>query len=141
LTTIKILSVLFLGLASGLAVGSGFVAFLTVLGVIPRLTQLSKTINMIQHYQLAVVIGALVGVYASLRDPVIGISAFFLIPLGLTGGIFVGMLAAALTEVLNVLPILAKRINLDGKILYLIMAIVIGKIFGSIFQWVYFTKK
>lgn len=141
MTTIKILSVLFLGLASGLAVGSGFVAFLTVLGVIPRLTQLSKTINMIQHYQLAVVIGALVGVYASLRDPVIGISAFFLIPLGLTGGIFVGMLAAALTEVLNVLPILAKRINLDGKILYLIMAIVIGKIFGSIFQWVYFTKK
>jgi stage V sporulation protein AB len=141
LTTIKILSVLFLGLASGLAVGSGFVAFLTVLGVIPRLTQLSKTINKIQQYELAVVIGALTGVFASLRDPVLGISSYFLIPLGLAGGIFVGMLAAALTEVLNVLPILAKRISLDGKILYLIMAIVLGKILGSIFQWVYFTKR
>jgi stage V sporulation protein AB len=136
--TIKILGVIFLGLASGLAVGSGFVAFLTVLGVIPRLTQLSKTMKMIQHYEWAVVIGALTGVMASLRDPVLGISAYFLIPLGLTGGIFVGMLAAALTEVLNVLPILAKRIRLDGKIILLIMAIVLGKIFGSIFQWVYF---
>ena len=141
MTTIKILSVLFLGLASGLAVGSGFVAFLTVLGIIPRLTQLSKTISKIQQYELAVVIGALTGVFASLRDPELGISSFFVIPLGLAGGIFVGMLAAALTEVLNVLPILAKRISLDGKILYLIMAIVLGKIFGSIFQWVYFTKR
>jgi stage V sporulation protein AB len=136
--TIKILGVIFLGLASGLAVGSGFVAFLTVLGVIPRLTQLSKTMKMIQHYEWAVVIGALTGIMASLRDPVLGTSAYFLIPLGLTGGIFVGMLAAALTEVLNVLPILAKRIRLDGKIILLIMAIVLGKIFGSIFQWVYF---
>ncbi|MDQ0197432.1 stage V sporulation protein AB [Neobacillus ginsengisoli] len=127
-----------MGLASGLAVGSGFVAFLTVLGVIPRLTQLSKTMRMIQHYEWAVVIGALTGVIASLRDPVLGISSYFLIPLGVTGGIFVGMLAAALTEVLNVLPILAKRIRLDGKIILLIMAIVLGKIFGSIFQWVYF---
>lgn len=141
LTTIKILFVIFLGLAGGLAVGSGFVAFLTVLGVIPRLTQLSKTLKMIQHYEWAVVIGALTGVFASLRDPVIGISSFFLIPMGLAGGVFVGMLAAALTEVLNVLPILAKRIRLDGKIMYLIMAIVLGKIFGSIFQWVYFTKR
>lgn len=127
-----------MGLASGLAVGSGFVAFLTVLGVIPRLTQLSKTKRMIQHYEWAVVIGALTGVLASLRDPFLGISAYFLIPLGVTDGIFVGMLAAALTEVLNVLPILAKRIRLDGKIILLIMAIVLGKIFGSIFQWVYF---
>jgi stage V sporulation protein AB len=136
--TIKILAVMFLGLASGLAVGSGFVAFLTVLGIIPRLTQLTKTMKMIQQYEWAVVIGALTGVFGSLRDPTLGISAYFLIPLGLAGGVFFGMLAAALTEVLNVFPILAKRMRLDGKIIILIMAIVLGKIFGSIFQWVYF---
>jgi stage V sporulation protein AB len=136
--TIKILAVIFLGLASGLAVGSGFVAFLTVLGVIPRLTQLSKTMKMIHQYEWGVVIGALTGVWASLRDPELGISAYFLIPLGLTGGVFVGMLAAGLTEALNVFPILAKRINLDGKIVILIMAMVLGKIFGSIFQWMFF---
>ncbi|MEH7083767.1 stage V sporulation protein AB [Neobacillus drentensis] len=137
--TIKIISILFLGIASGLAVGSGFVAFLTVLGIIPRLTQLSKTMKMIQHYEWAVVLGALAGVGASLRDPVLHIPSFSLILLGITGGIFYGMLAAALTEVLNVLPILAKRIRLDGEIVILIMAIVLGKIAGSIFQWVYFV--
>jgi stage V sporulation protein AB len=137
--TINILIVIFIGLASGLAVGSGFVAFLTVLGIIPRLTQLTKTMKMIQHYELAIVLGALTGVLASIRDPVLNLSSYFLIPLGITGGVFFGMLAAALTEVLNVLPILAKRIRLDGELIILIMAIVFGKIFGSIFQWLYFV--
>lgn len=139
MTTIKIITVSFLGIASGLAVGSGFVAFLTVLGVIPRLTQLTKTMKMIQQYEWAVVIGALTGVVASLRDPVLHIWPYTLILLGVTGGIFVGMLAAALTEVLNVLPILVKRIRLDGEIIILIMAIVLGKIVGSLFQWLYFV--
>lgn len=137
--TIKILALIFLGLASGLSVGSGFVAFLTVLGIIPRLTQLTKTMKMIHHYEWAVVIGASTGVVASLRDPALMISAYILIPLGLAGGVFVGMLAAGLTEALNVFPILAKRIRLDGKIVILVMAIVLGKIFGSIFQWLYFV--
>jgi stage V sporulation protein AB len=135
--TIKVVGVIFIGLAGGLAVGSGFVAFLTVLGIIPRLTQLSKTMKMIRYYEWAVVLGALSGVVATLRDPILGISSLFLIPLGLTGGIFYGMLAGALTEVLNVFPVLAKRLGIDGKIIILIMAIVLGKIFGSIFQWVY----
>nr|WP_263328510.1 stage V sporulation protein AB [Neobacillus sp. Marseille-Q6967] len=137
--TIKVLAVLFLGLSAGLAVGSGFVAFLIVLGIIPRLTQLSKTMKMIHYYEWAVVFGALAGVVASLRDPIFGLSEYIMIPLGLAGGIFVGMLAAGLTEALNVFPILAKRMGIDGKIIILIMAIVLGKIVGSIFQWVYFV--
>jgi stage V sporulation protein AB len=137
--TIKIIAVMFVGLASGLAVGSGFVAFLTVLGIIPRLTQLSKTMKMIQHYEWSVVLGALTGVVASLRDPVLGVTPYIMIPLGLADGIFVGMLAAGLTEALNVFPVLAKRMGIDGKIIILIMAIVLGKIAGSIFQWVYFV--
>jgi stage V sporulation protein AB len=138
---IKAALVIFIGVASGLVVGSGFVAFLTVLGVIPRLAQLSKTVKKIHAYEWAVIIGAVSGVLASLRDPSLGLSPYLLILLGLTGGIFVGMTAAALTEVLNVIPILSKRIRLDGKILYLLMAIVLGKIFGSIFQWMYFIHQ
>jgi stage V sporulation protein AB len=138
---IKIPAVLFIGFASGLAVGSGFVAFLSVLGIIPRLTQLTKTMGKIHSYEWAVVIGAVTGAIGSLRDPILGMSEYLLIPLGLTGGIFIGMVAAALTEVLNVLPILAKRIGMDGKILPLLMALVLGKIFGSIFQWVYFIHQ
>ena len=54
---------------------------------------------------------------------------------GLFCGVFVGMLAAALTEVLNVLPILAKRMNMMPYIFGLYMAMIIGKVCGSLFDW------
>jgi stage V sporulation protein AB len=54
-------------------------------------------------------------------------------------GVFFGMLAAALTEVLNVLPILTKRIGVNEQIITLLMAIVLGKIVGSLFHWLYFV--
>lgn len=135
----KIILAVFVGLAGGLAVGAGFVAFLTVLKVIPRLTQLTKTMKMIHHYELAIVIGAVAGGWLGLQNVTLGASKAFLIPIGLLDGIFNGMLAAALTEVLNVFPILSKRIGIQDKIVYLLMAIVLGKIAGSLFQWIYYV--
>lgn len=137
----EILIILFIGFAGGLAVGAGFVAFLTVLGVIPRLTQLTKTMKMIHYYELAVVMGAVLGGWVSLRDSVLGLPHFVLFFMGLLSGVFNGMLASALTEVLNVLPLLAKRVGVQEKIVYLLMAIVFGKIFGSLFQWIYFVDR
>ncbi|PLR84563.1 stage V sporulation protein AB [Bacillus canaveralius] len=136
---IHVLAVSFIGFAAGLTVGAGFVAFLTVLGIIPRLTQLSKTIKKIFSYEWAVVLGAVAGALATIRDPVLHLSPLFLIPLGLAGGVFIGLLAAALTEVLNVFPILAKRVGLEERIISLLMAIVLGKVFGSLFHWLYFV--
>lgn len=136
---IKLFLVIFIGFAGGLAVGSGFVAFLTVLGIIPRLTQLSKTMKYIRKYEWAVVSGAVTACWVGLQDLIFHFIRFLAIPIGLASGIFVGLLAAALTEVLNVLPILAKRIGVDEKIIFLLMAIVLGKISGSLFQWMIFV--
>lgn len=130
---------MFIGLAGGLAVGIGLVAFLTVLGILPRLTQLTKTAPRIHQYEWAVILGAIGASWFGLRSAEFGMPAFILLPLGLACGIFVGMLAAALTEVLNVLPILSKRIGMDGKLMLLLMAIVLGKIAGSLFHWIYFN--
>lgn len=138
--TISIVIVVFIGFAGGLSVGAGFVAFLAVLGIIPRLTQLSKTMKMIHWYEWAIVFGAISGTFASLRDPIFSLPSLWLIPLGVAGGVFVGMLAAALTEVLNVFPILAKRVGVEDRIKILMMAIVLGKIFGSLFHWIYFVN-
>ncbi|MGM8214025.1 stage V sporulation protein AB [Bacillaceae bacterium W0354] len=137
--TISHLIEIFVGLAGGLAVGSGFVAFLTVLGVIPRLVQLSKSKGAVRLYEASVILGAIFGILISFTDQ------FFYLPIwlemfwGLLHGIFIGMLAAALTEVLNVFPILAKRIKLDRHLEVLILAIVFGKIVGSLFQWIIFV--
>lgn len=138
--TIKILLALFVGFGGGLAVGSGLVAFLTVLGIIPRLTQLTKTMKMIHSYEWAVVTGALSGTFISLNDFTLHTAAIILIPIGTASGIFIGLMAAALTEVLNVFPILAKRIGIESQIITLIMAIVLGKIAGSLFHWLYLVQ-
>lgn len=135
---IKFIVILFIGIASGLAVGAGFVAFLTVLGVIPRLTQLTKTMKFIHFYEWGVVLGAVAGGWCSLQNSIFFLSPYLLIPIGLACGIFVGMLASALTEVLNVLPILAKRIGIEDKIVILLMAFVFGKIVGSLYHWLFF---
>ena len=137
--TINIIIIIFISLAGGLSVGAGFVAFLTVLGIIPRLTQLSITMKLIHWYEWAVVLGAVTGTIVSLRDYSFHFSPLLLVPLGLAGGVFVGMLAGALTEVLNVFPILAKRVGVEDRIVILLMAIVFGKVFGSLFHWIYFA--
>lgn len=136
---INILLVIFIGLAWGTTVGAGYVAFLTVFGIIPRLTQLTKTESKIYAYEWSVVCGAVCGTLAFLREPIFSLPEILLVLFGLAGGIYIGMIAAALTEVLNVFPLLAKRVGIDDRLLILMMAIVFGKICGSLFHWMYFV--
>jgi stage V sporulation protein AB len=138
---IKDVLLVFIGLSGGLAVGSGFVAFLVVLGIIPRLCQITKSYSSIRWYEWAIILGTLLGTWFGLRNTQMFLPSFFLIPIGLGAGVFVGMLAAGLTEVMNVLPILAKRLGVGEQILLLLMAIVFGKVFGSFFHWSYFVDQ
>ncbi|SDJ66397.1 stage V sporulation protein AB [Sediminibacillus albus] len=137
---IIILSEIFIGLASGLVVGTGFVAFLTVLGIIPRLIQLSKTEKHVRLYEAGVIGGALFGIYLSFVGVSLHLSTLATVLWGAFHGVFIGMLAAALAEVLNVFPLLAKRVGLEQHLLSLLMAIVLGKIAGSLFQWIIFVR-
>lgn len=129
-----------IGFSSGLMIGAGFIALLTVLGVIPRLIQLSKTPRLVNLFGAATIIGALFGTYLSFTTFTWQLGNVFIIFWGLMQGIFNGMVAAALTEVLNVFPILAKRLRLDKQLYWLLMALVFGKIFGSLFQWLVLVK-
>ncbi|MCA1009528.1 MULTISPECIES: stage V sporulation protein AB [Halobacillus] len=129
-----------IGLASGIAVGTGFVAFLTVLGIVPRLMQLSHSESKLRLYEAAVILGVFFGIYLSFGDGPIQVSIIGLVIWGLFHGIFIGMLAAALTEVLNVFPLLFKRVGVDGFLFTLLMALVLGKIAGSLFQWLIFVR-
>ncbi|WP_438445537.1 stage V sporulation protein AB [Gorillibacterium sp. sgz5001074] len=128
-------AVAFIGLAGGLAVGSGMVAFLVVLDIIPRLAQITRSYDRIHWYEGAVVAGAVYWTFADFFD--LRMNATVLLPgfAGLLCGLFVGLLAAALTEVINVLPILAKRLGMSRYMLWLLMAMVFGKVFGSLFEW------
>ncbi|NIK77528.1 stage V sporulation protein AB [Paenibacillus castaneae] len=128
-----------LGLAGGLAVGSGLVALLIVLDIIPRLAQIANAYRMSIWYETAVISGSLYWTFFDFMDWKLAMpSGAWLSTIGLFDGIFVGMLAAALTEVMNVLPILAKRMNLSKFMVSLVMAMVLGKTLGSLFDWLVF---
>ncbi|NBI30411.1 stage V sporulation protein AB [Chengkuizengella marina] len=128
--------VIFIGVSGGLAVGSGLVAFLTVLDVVPRLTQLTKSNKFLYLYESAVVIGAVFWTFTDFYKWNFHLFPLSSIIFGLFAGVFIGMIAAGLTEVLNVLPILAQRMNMSKYIIALLMAMVLGKIIGSLFQWI-----
>ena len=128
----------FLGLASGLAVGSGLVAFLVVLDVIPRLAQISGSRSRGPALEGAVVAGAVFWTCADFFGLSLGLSAVLLPAVGLLTGAFVGTVAAALTEVLNVFPILARRLRMEERLRWLLAAMVLGKVLGSLFEWLAF---
>ncbi|HZG55422.1 stage V sporulation protein AB [Paenibacillus sp.] len=128
----------FLGLASGVAVGSGLVAFLVVLDVIPRLAQISGSTSRGPELELAVVMGAVFWTCADFFGLSLGVPGGLLIVVGLLVGGFVGTVAAALTEVLNVFPILARRLRMETRLRWLLAAMVLGKVLGSLFEWLRF---
>lgn len=131
---------IFLGIAGGIAVGSGMVAFLVVLNIIPRLAQISRTYHLIRWFEGAVIAGSL---FFTLTDFFEWSFTFYPMAaalFGLFAGGFVGMLAGALTEVINVLPILAKRIGMGSYMIWFLMAMIFGKVLGSLLDWLHFLE-
>jgi stage V sporulation protein AB len=126
------------GLAGGMAVGSGLVAFLTVLDIIPRLVVLTRSIGWIHRYEKALVVGAVFATWVDFRSwHTMGLQVVVPV-IGLFAGCFVGLLAAGLTEVLNVLPIMAKRLGMRSRLAWFLTAMIVGKVAGSLFQWILF---
>ncbi|WP_120465165.1 stage V sporulation protein AB [Paenibacillus aceti] len=127
--------VVFLGFAGGIAVGAGVIALFIVLDMIPRLAQITRTFDKVHWYEGAMVSGSFIGTIADFWNWKMAGPWLFSGVIGLFNGIFVGMLAAALTEVLNVLPIIAKRLHMQRFLFGLLLAMVFGKVAGSFFEW------
>lgn len=128
----------FIGLAGGIAVGSGMVAFLVVLDIIPRLAQITRSFSKIHAYEAAVVMGSLLFTWVDFSDAKVHLFPMGTAVVGIFAGCFVGMLAAALTEIINVLPILAKRVGMGSYMILLLMAMIFGKVVGSLFEWLFY---
>lgn len=126
------------GLAGGLAVGGGMVSFLIVLDIVPRLAQMTRSFDRVHWFEAAMVAGVLFWTFADFLGWEIRVAPLIASVFGLLAGCFIGMLAGALTEVLNVLPIMAKRLGLGDCIVWLLMAMVLGKVAGSLFEWIVF---
>ncbi|MFB1080775.1 stage V sporulation protein AB [Jeotgalibacillus sp. JSM ZJ347] len=127
----------FTGIAAGFAVGGGFVAFISVLGVLPRVIIMTSQQSKLRSIEWSMILGTLSGTVA-MYLPVHFNLAFIVPLLGLLSGVFIGMMAAALTEVLNVIPLITRRLRITGSLELIITAIIAGKVAGSLFYWLIF---
>ncbi|MEK0314190.1 stage V sporulation protein AB [Cohnella sp. 56] len=129
-----------IGLSGGFAVGSAFVALLIVLDLVPRLVQLTRAHRRSAVFESALLAGVIGFNCADLFDWRLSLGPGWLLVPAVFQGVFVGMLAAALTEVLNVIPIVAKRLRLGPYLLLLLLAMVLGKVAGSLADWFVFQR-
>lgn len=125
-----------LGFCGGVGIAGGIFAFISILGIVPRLVARLHLAKYIYWAELLIAFGGVTGSCLSIFryfPPVgiVGIGGF-----GLFSGIFTGVLIMALAESLQVLPILAKRTNLRFGFPILIVALGLGKALGSLYQMI-----
>lgn len=125
-----------LALSGGAFVGNAAAAFVTLLDIVPRMAQVSDTSDKIGLYEIIISLSAASISFLSLIGWGIGIkSKILLLIVGFILGIFVGLLASALAEVLNVMPVLFRRVRIQKYIIAALVAIALGKMLGSLFSW------
>lgn len=129
-----------IGFSSGVLIGSIFMALLLILKLLPRILQFFQQTFSIKTISLGLVLGSLFGTYLSFTSSYYLTNHFILISWGLLHGVFNGMLAAALLEILHVFPLLTKRIGLKGYLPYFLYALLLGKVVGALVQALYFYE-
>ncbi len=125
----------FIGFSSGLVISGAVFAFIAIIGVVPRLAQKTKTVQYLNAYETAIILG---GIFGSLTNVI-----KFSIPIGnlsvifsLAIGIFFGCLAVSLTEILDAVPVLVRRTKIKTGLFFLILAIALGKMTGSLLYYI-----
>lgn len=151
-----------LGASAGFGVSGGVFTTLIAIGLVPRFAGKTHTAKHIFLYEEMVVFGTLVGgittvflpfikvhewsgddwtskgmfyegFFSGAWYPVVG--TFCLLIYGLFAGIFVGCLALAIAEMLDSIPIFARRSKFRHGIGIVIFCMALGKTLGSLFYF------
>lgn len=145
----RIILLWIIGISSGLMVSAGVFTVLFVVGLTPRFAGRTDTARCEIFYEECLVFGAIMADVLSVYPIEGSISNFMthvsfpgillntiLILIGVFAGIFVGCLSIALSEVLDGIPIFARRIKLKMGVSIAVLAIAIGKIAGSLYYFI-----
>jgi len=131
----------FYGLASGAVISGAVIAFISAIGIVPRLAQKTGTQAHIKTFETAITLGGISGAAITLFDfsanaPHI-VGSLVLMLFGLAVGVFYGCLAMSLAEVLDVIPILSRRFRIKYGLRIIVISIALGKMAGAL---AYFLK-
>ncbi len=132
---IKYLILIILGLGAGIVIAGAVFAFIAIIGIVPRLADKTGTRKYVSLYEEAIIFGGLFGSASMVLDMYIPIGRTGAVLYGIFTGIFYGCLAVSLTEVLDVLPILARRIRVRQGLRWFVTALALGKLFGSLLYY------
>lgn len=124
----------FIGLCGGLLVAGGLFAFLTLAGVVTRLAAGTKTAKYLMFYEDMALFGCTVGNLLFIYKFDLALGNLFLGLYGIGAGVFTGCLAAALAEVVNMMPVLSERVSLKKGMTGIMLLFALGKLAGSLFD-------
>ncbi len=139
------------GFCFGIMVATGVFTVLFVVGLVPRFADKTNTAKCEILYEEFIIAGTMLGCVASIFDfPLHLGEAMLLLPqgvydiltnlllsvIGIFTGIFVGCLALAIAELLDSIPIFARRMKLHGGFGMIVTAVALGKLVGSIIYFV-----
>lgn len=143
---LKTILLCIMGFSSGLLVSAGVFTVLFVVGLVPRFAGKTNTARYELLYEECIIFGSVIACFFSVF-PIQGslgemithasfLCQALLILIGIFAGIFVGCLAIALAEVLDGIPIFARRIKLKMGLDIAIFSVAIGKVTGSLIYFV-----
>jgi len=133
---LKALCGVMFGFSGGLVISGAVFAFIAVIGVVPRLAQKTNTMQYVMLYEEAIIFGGIIGITLEFVHFTIPMGAWLAVLVSLSFGIFFGVLAVSLAEVLNVIPVLTRRARVQKGMFFFIAALAIGKMAGSIAYYV-----
>jgi len=145
---VKILLLFIVGISAGSFVSGGVFSTLIALGLLPRFAGKTHTAGHVLRYEDAVVYGTWFAMILTVwpicgsilseltrRLPFI-VNAYFGAG-GFFAGCFVGCMALAIAEMLDGIPIFARRISLKKGVGVAILGVAIGKLIGSILYFMF----
>ena len=124
-----------LGLSGGLVVAGGVIALMVGLGIIVRFVGIAHEARRVRLFEDAIILGGLFGNWLTVYQSSIHLGSVGLLLTGFFSGMFVGGWIMALAEIINIFPILARRIGLVKGMSVIVLATAIGKTLGSMFHF------
>ena len=118
----KIILLWIIGISSGIMVSAGVFTVLFVVGLVPRFAGRTDTARCELFYEECLIFGAVLAdvlsvfpIRRSLGSGPHILLTVLLVMIGIFAGIFVGCLSIALAEVLDGIPIFARRVKQIGR--------------------------
>lgn len=131
----KYVILIILGIGGGIVISGAVFAFISIIGIVPRLAFKTKTVKYIMLYENAIIAGGIFGAFTIMVDYYLPLGVIPVVIFSLCVGVFYGCLAVSLAETLDVIPILSRRVMLYRGIKYFIIALALGKSAGALLYY------